>query len=195
VAALLAGSGSSPQTQPSGPLPSTPAGDVGRYFSNEEIGLGPQGWVTLHNYTSSPASLDTLFLCQPPSCVDLPDVVVEPEALARIAVGTGTGLEDVAMTGAALELAPPDGEVALYSTDDTTDRSHLWAFSVGSTRALERRLPSMPAWRRVPRADISPGAQLYRTERSLARGPTPYRRRAGPRGPPPSLRRPDQGWR
>jgi hypothetical protein len=165
-----AGSGSSPQTQPSGPLPSTPAGDVGRYFSIEEIGLGPQGWVTLHNYTSSPASLDTLFLCQPPSCVDLPDVVIEPDALARIAVGTGTGLEDVAMTGAALELAPPDGEVALYSTDDTTDRSHLWAYlewgstpHAGTQTAIDAGL-----WRKGSYAPTSAQAtRLYRTEGGL----------------------------
>jgi len=110
------------------PPPSSVASDVGRYFAIEEVGLGPNGWVTLRNYTSSAASLDTLFLCQPPRCVDLPDVVIEPRDLAVVAVGDGTGFERVAMTDAELELTPSDGEVALYSTDDVSDSSRLWAY-------------------------------------------------------------------
>jgi hypothetical protein len=112
----------SPTTTPSSalasPRPGSDANDVTNYFSIEEVGLGPNGYVTLLNYTDVPASLDTLLLCQPAGCVDLPDVVVEPGEVARIAVGDGEGLEKVVMTGARLALTPADGEIAIYHADD-----------------------------------------------------------------------------
>jgi hypothetical protein len=97
------------------------ASDVGRYFKISEVGLGPRGWVTLVNYTDTPASLATLFLCQGDGCVDLPDYDVAPGAEARIAVGDGAGLNNVALKNAALELTPPNGEVALYSASNVND--------------------------------------------------------------------------
>ena len=143
---------------------------MGRYFSIEEIGLGPDGWVTLHNYTDTAASLDSLYLCQPPHCIDLPDVVVEPRSLARIAVGGGSSLDDVAMTGADLTLEPTDGEVALYSTDDVDDSTRLWAYlewgstpHEGTAAAIEVGL-----WNEGSYAPSGPTAtRLWKTDANL----------------------------
>jgi len=104
------------------------AADVGRYFRISEVGLAPNGYVTLVNYTDQPASLDTLFLCQSRGCVDLPQYTVEPGAAARIATGDGERLADVAMTRASLDLEPSDGEVALFSSNDIGDPRALHAY-------------------------------------------------------------------
>jgi len=101
------------------------ASDVGRFFKISEVGLGPNGWVTLVNYTDTAASLETLFLCQANGCVDLPAYVVAGGAAARVAVGDGKGLENVAMTSADLHLPPQEGEIALFSTDNIADPKGL----------------------------------------------------------------------
>ncbi len=118
----------SPAAQTAAPVGSSDASDVSRFFAIEEVGLGSDGYVTLRNYTEATASLDTLFLCQAETCVDLPDVVVGPGEIARIALGDGTGLEDVAMTGADLVLTPADGEVAIFHSRDVTDVSEIRAY-------------------------------------------------------------------
>jgi hypothetical protein len=131
--ALAGCSTTTPSGAPSGvPSPGSfnpgDASDVGRYFKISEVGLGDDGWVTLVNYTDTPASLATLFLCQAGGCVDLPDYNVAAGAAARIAVGDGNGLADVAMTGADLDLPSPDGEIALFSTDDIDDPNGMRAY-------------------------------------------------------------------
>ncbi|HZD79004.1 MAG TPA: hypothetical protein VE646_03035, partial [Actinomycetota bacterium] len=144
--------------------------DVGQFFSIEEIGLGPNGWVGLLNYTDAPASLDTLFLCQPPRCVELPDVLVRPGHVARVTVGDGSGLERVVMTDAPLDLAPSDGEVALYSTDDVDDADRLWAYlewgstpHAGTEMAIEAGLWHVGSY--APSSDDA--TRLYRTDDGL----------------------------
>jgi len=122
---LLDGSPGSPT---GAAAPSSPAGDTTRFFAIEEIGLGAEGYVTLTNYTDQPASLDPGYLCQSDGCVDLPDVVVEPGAVARIAVGDGAGLDAVALTGASLDLTPSDGEVGLYGSTDFRDPKALRSY-------------------------------------------------------------------
>lgn len=93
-------------------------GDDGFHFEIEGVGLGPAGYVALRNYVDVPASLGGLYLCQPPDCVELPDVEVEPGEVAVIAVGDGEDLDGVVMTNAGLTLTPADGEVALYASRD-----------------------------------------------------------------------------
>lgn len=95
-------------------------------FSINEIGLGENGFVALTNYTDVPASLDGLYLCQGRDCFKLPDVVVDPETTVRIAVGNGTGLENVVATHATIgELRPFDGEVALFNSNDFDDPQEI----------------------------------------------------------------------
>jgi len=129
---LLAAGCGSPTSSPGGsaaptsiavtsPGPTPPPGDVSYYFLIEEIGLGPRGYVSLRNFTDVAASLDSVFLCQPDGCVDLPDVTVEPNEIVRVALADEAGLENVVMTGASLDLPPADGEVAIYSRDDVRD--------------------------------------------------------------------------
>jgi hypothetical protein len=125
--AILAGCGSPASGSPA-PQGSSLAGDVTRFFAISEIGLGSSGWVTLHNFASQPANLRSGYLCQGSGCVQLPDVVVGPGEDARIAVGDGSGLKAVAMTGARLTLTPANGEVALFASSDRTDSGAIRAY-------------------------------------------------------------------
>jgi hypothetical protein len=122
VALLVSGGCTTAASSPSPAAEVTPGeGDVSSYFSIEEVGLGENGYITLRNYTDVSASLDKVFLCQAQACVDLPDVVIGPGEIARVAVGDGAGLEDVVVKNAALQLTPADGEVAVYRGDDRRD--------------------------------------------------------------------------
>ena len=107
------------------PISSSDASDVSFYFLIDEVGLGPQGYITLRNFTDVAASLDAVFLCQATGCVDLPDVTVVPNETVRIAVGDGAGLENVVMTRASLDLPPTDGEVAVYGSEDINDPAEM----------------------------------------------------------------------
>lgn len=117
---LLVLAGCSTAASPA-PDPTAGAGDSTWYLVIEEVGLGPSGYVTLRNYTDVPASLDDVSLCQAETCVDLPDAIVGPNEVARVAVGDGAGLEDVVLRKAGLELPPADGEVAVFRGDDMHD--------------------------------------------------------------------------
>lgn len=99
--------------------------DEGFHFEIEEVGLGSEGYVALKNYVDVPASLDGLYLCQPPDCVELPDAEVEPGEIAVIAVGDGDDLDGVVMKNADLTLTPADGEIALYASTDVEDRDDI----------------------------------------------------------------------
>jgi hypothetical protein len=102
--------------------------DNGFQFEISEVGLGEDGWVALRNYTDEPASLADLYLCQPPDCVALPDEEVPPESTAYVAVSSGDGLDNVVVTDADLTLAPPNGELALFSGDDTSDAEKIRSY-------------------------------------------------------------------
>lgn len=92
------------------------------FFAINEIGLGPDGYVSLTNFTDVPVRLAGLFLCQRPNYFELPDVAVEPGQTVRVAVGDGDGLENVVATNATLgDLNPEDGEIALYTSQDFDD--------------------------------------------------------------------------
>jgi hypothetical protein len=107
---------------------STPFPDNGYQFEISEAHLGQDGYVTLRNYTDTTASLEGLFLCQPPKCVELPDMEVAPESPALVAVGDGEGLDSVVVTDAGLDLAPANGEVALFASDDVNDSAQIRSY-------------------------------------------------------------------
>lgn len=159
-----------PASQTASPVGSSDASDVSRFFAIEEIGLGPEGYVTLLNYTEATASLDTMFLCQADACVDLPDVVVGPGEVARIAVGDGTGLENVAMTGADLDLTPADGEVAVFHSKDVSDKAEVRAYlQWGSTpHELTKVAVEAGLWIEAGYAPSAPHAtRLWKTDANL----------------------------
>lgn len=131
IAAGCGGSGTdAPPTgsapPPAGTFPS--ASDQGRLFEIDEVGLGSDGWLSLRNYTSEPANLGGLFICQGDACVELPSAAVAPGEDARITSGDGSGLDRVVMDRAGLDFSPADGEIALYSTADTGDASAIRAY-------------------------------------------------------------------
>jgi hypothetical protein len=172
LVALAACGGTSPSADPATSPNRSPgsAGDVGRYLRISEIGLGPDGYVTLTNFTDQPADLATLFLCQADGCVDLPAYVVEPGASARITAGNGNGLDDVAHTGADLELQADDGEVALYSLTDLDDLRSLHAYlEWGSTpHEITQRAIDAGLWLQGSYAPTLPTAtRLYQNDAGL----------------------------
>ena len=116
---------------PSAP-PAAPAktgARMGTFFSIDEVGLGPDGFVALTNFTDVPASLAGLYLCQARECFELPDQMVAPGGTVRIAVGDGSGLENVVAVHATLgELRPSDGEIALYASPDIHDPEQMLVY-------------------------------------------------------------------
>lgn len=133
--------GMSPTDAPSASATSTAAAPArsgsgtGTFFTINEVGLGPNGYVALTNFTDVPASLAGLYLCQGSACFELPDVVVAAGETVRIAAGDGAGLEGVVATHATLgELRPPDGEIALVSSPQLDDPKKMFVyFQWGST--------------------------------------------------------------
>jgi ABC-type transport system substrate-binding protein len=96
--------------------------DASSFFSINEIGLGPDGYVSLTNFTDVPVRLASLVLVQGSDSFELPDVAVEPGDTVLVAVGDGEGLENVVATDATLgDLAPADGEIALYTSQEFDD--------------------------------------------------------------------------
>jgi hypothetical protein len=152
------------------PDPSSDASDVSRYFSIEEVGLGPDGYVTLRNYTEVPASLASVYLCQADRCIDLPDVNVEPGAVARIAVGEGGGLEYVVVRNADLDLPPADGEVGVFRSDDVTDSGGIRSYLQWGSTPHEMTNTAVDAglWLPTAYAPTGPNAtRLWKTEANL----------------------------
>lgn len=134
---LFAASCTSPQAveevtvapSPSGAQPVKLGPNTGTFFAINEVGLGPNGFVALTNFTEVPVSLEGLFLCQGSDCFQLPAVVVEAGQTARIAVGDGAGLEGVVASGATLgELRPSDGEIALVASKSSDDPSQMYNY-------------------------------------------------------------------
>jgi hypothetical protein len=115
--------------------PAKASSRTGTFFTINEVGLGPNGFVALTNFTDVPASLDSLYLCQGSACFELPDVVVGAGETARIAVGDGAGHEGIVATRATLgELRPSAGEIALFSSQELDDpQAMLVYFQWGST--------------------------------------------------------------
>lgn len=114
---------------PAPDVTATPRSGSGTLFAISEVALGPNGYVALNNFTDQPANLGGLFLCQGSQCFELPSVEVAPGTVARVAVGNGSELEGVVVTGATIgELRSADGEIALYSSKKLDDPKAILAF-------------------------------------------------------------------
>lgn len=146
------------------------SGGAGAYFDLREIGLGPNSFVALTNFTDVSASLGGLFLCQNSDCFELPDVTVAPESTVRIAAGDGSGLENVVATGATFgELRPSDGEIALFASPDTRDPAKILNYLQWGSTPHELTDVAVEAglWLETGFAPTSPTAvRLYRVEDS-----------------------------
>ncbi len=108
---------------------------AGSFFAINEVGLGPDGYVALTNFTDVPASLAGLHICQGSKCFALPDAIIAAGETARIAVSDGAGQEGVVATGATLgELRPTDGEIALLAAPEPDNpEAMLLYYQWGST--------------------------------------------------------------
>jgi hypothetical protein len=129
-AAEVAVAPSSPEVEPA-----RVSSGMGTFFAIDEVGLGPNGFAALTNFTDAPANLAGLYLCQGSECFELPEAVVDAGETVRIAVGDGTGHEAVVATRATLgELRPSDGEIALLASPELDDpQAILVYFQWGST--------------------------------------------------------------
>lgn len=97
-------------------------------FTIASVGLGPDGYVELRNFSSVAASLKGLFLCQPPECFELPDVEVAAGESAFVAASERTDLPSVATTWPEMTLSPADGELGIYVSEETDDRNAVRAY-------------------------------------------------------------------
>lgn len=96
------------------------------FFAIHEMGLGPDGYAALTNFTDVPVTTAGLYLCQGSNCFELPDAVISPGETGIVAVGDGTGLAGVIATRATLgELRSSDGEIALLTSPDSGDPEAL----------------------------------------------------------------------
>ena len=144
--------------------------DEGFQLEINGVGLGEDGWVALNNYTDQAASLKGLFLCQPPVCVELPDVEVAAETTAIVALGNGDDLQNVVVADAGLTLSPPNGELALFAGDDTGDSSKIRSYLEWGSEPHEATSVAIEAglWIEGSYAPTSDGAtRLFRSDEGL----------------------------
>jgi hypothetical protein len=144
--------------------------DASRFFAIDEVGLGPNGWVTLVNYTDVAASLDGVYVCQIERCVELPDVVVQPQGEIRVASASGSGLENVVARDTKLDLTPSDGEVAVQGSNDPANASTMAAYvEWGSTpHALTPVAIEAKLWQAGTYAPSAPHAtRLWKSDANL----------------------------
>lgn len=97
-------------------------------FTIEEVGLGPDGWVKLRNFSSVAATMDGLYLCQPPDCFALPDTEIAAGEAAVVAASGDTDQTDIVATWDDVTLNPPDGELGVYASEDTSDPAQVRAY-------------------------------------------------------------------
>ncbi len=147
---------------------SLPQGDAkpGMFFDIQEVGVGPNGYVSLTNFTSEPAGLSGLYLCQEIDCFALPDMIVEPGETVRIAAGTSSSVETIAAAdGVFGELRPEDGEIALSTASGNLEaKDFLIYLQWGSTpHKLTKRAIQAGLWVEGGYAPTSAGAtRLFR---------------------------------
>jgi hypothetical protein len=152
------------------PGPLSQRTQAGSFFEINEVGLGPDGFVALTNFTEVEVTLEGLYMCQGEDCFALPAEVVAGGETVRIAAGDGSGLENVIATRATFgELQSADGEIAVFASDDTSNAEALLIYlQWGSTPhtltslAVERGL-----WFETSYAPSGPDAtRLFRVEES-----------------------------
>jgi hypothetical protein len=121
-------------TAGSSATPHEATGAAQPYFSIDEIVLGPNGYVTLTNFTESSESLAGLEMCQGSSCEQLPSIMVPGSDQARIGVGNGDGVKDIAATHAKIgALKASDGEIAIYAKNSDGERQLVSFVEWGSS--------------------------------------------------------------
>ena len=124
------------QPQPPAPsnAPSTMSGNPNRLLSIRAVGLGPDGYVAFENFTDVPVSLTGTHLCQGSTCAALPDAVIEAGEIGIVALGSGSGLDNVVASSVNVgELRPSDGEIALFASDTVSAAELLNYLEWGST--------------------------------------------------------------
>lgn len=150
--------------------PVTVSGTTGSFFSINEIGLGPDGYVALTNFTDVSVSTAGLILCQGTDCFELPDSEVVAGETALVAVGDGSGLESVIATGATLgELRPSDGEIAIFASENYDDPKAILVYLQWGSTPHELTPVAVEAglWFETSYAPSSANAtRLYRVEES-----------------------------
>jgi hypothetical protein len=160
----------SPSVTTATPGPLSQRKQIGSFFAINEVGLGPESFVALTNFTDVPVSLEGLYLCQGSACAALPGEVVEGGKTVRVVAGAGQGLEDVIATHTAFgELRPADGEMALFTSEDTSDAKSLLVYlQWGSTpHELTALAVEYGLWRETSYAPCGPnGTRLFRVEES-----------------------------
>jgi hypothetical protein len=143
---------------------------AGTFFAINEVGLGPDGYVALTNFTGVPVSLEGLYLCQGDHCYLLPDEVVAGGDTVRIAAGDGKGLESVIATEVTYgELEPANGEIALLKSEQTDDPKAMLVYLQwgSSPHQLTDTAVKAGLWVDTSFAPSSPNAtRLYRVEES-----------------------------
>ena len=146
------------------------SGSTGSFFSINEIGLGPDGYIALTNFTDVTVSTGGLILCQGPDCFALPAVEVGAGETALVTVGDGSGLEGVIATGATIgELRSEDGEIAIFVSEDYDDPKAILVYlQWGSTpHDLTDVAVEAGLWFDTSYAPTSANAtRLYRVEES-----------------------------
>jgi hypothetical protein len=140
-------------------------------FSIEEVGLGPDGYVTLENFTGVAESLGGLVVCQGSHCRKLPAVQVTPGRRVRIAVGKGNGVKNVVVPDVDLgTLNPSDGEVAIYANGDAQHPKDIVNYVQWGSTPHARTAAAVKAglWLRTAYAPTSPKAvRLYKRPSGL----------------------------
>ncbi len=102
--------------------------DSSYVFTIDEVALGPDGYVRLRNFASVSASPKGLFLCQPPKCLELPNVEVGADNTAFVAASDDADLPNTVATWSDLSLSPADGEVGIYASENTDDPDEVRAY-------------------------------------------------------------------
>lgn len=143
---------------------------VGSFLAIHEVGLGPEGYISLTNFTSVPVTTKGLYLCQGADCFALPEAVIKPGSAGKVAVGTGEGMEGVIARGATIgALKQSDGEIALFASDKFDDPQAILVYlQWGSTpHALTELAVKAGLWIESGYAPTSKNAiRLYRLEES-----------------------------
>lgn len=97
-------------------------------FSIDEVGLGANGYVQLTNFSEVAASLQGLYLCQPPDCFALPDQDVAAGESVAIAASAQTDHPGVVATWSDLTLTPADGELGVYVSENVTNAESVRSY-------------------------------------------------------------------
>jgi len=145
----------------------SPIEDDGRFFVIDEVGFGPDGYVSLTNFTEAQGSLAGLFVCQPPKCAALPDADVSPGKTVLLAVGGGENLDRVVASDLRLGLSPDDGEVGLYASTDVEEPLDVRAYVEWGSTPHEGTPVAVEAglWLEGSFVESSENAtRIYRTE-------------------------------